>query len=371
MRTWFVFFTLLGFLFLSCTPKNGSKTIVQEKDDEDISTPIKEEIPEKGPPPPLPAWAKFPKRGTNEMEVKSTVQTLSILVKPDVRVKVRPPYKVFQTDALREEGGNVMMPVRVSRSNFEIVGLVDMYQVDVAVPGGTFIYDAPKGVEVGFISSPIRVQVKEVKDDWALISHELNSDCSPNFLKVWIKKSAIMVQTQGVVPFPAKYDKGAPKKELRKDAALFEVFGTTKSETSLIQLPMCNQEGQVLMTGKTSGNRTEIFFKPTPTGPFAVLGWMDKEIASGKLYSTCTCGNTTNSTTSTKIPDLQYDYKVRIRLPLYLAPDKQTEPVGAVEMGQVKRVSKYFKNPEFGRLEIEEGLGVEFFVPYHENYYEP
>jgi hypothetical protein len=86
---------------------------VQEEHD-DTPQPVKEEIPEKGPPPPLPAWAKFPARGASEVEVKSAVQTLSLLIAPDVRVKVRPPYKVFQTGVLRDEGGNVMMPVRVA-----------------------------------------------------------------------------------------------------------------------------------------------------------------------------------------------------------------------------------------------------------------
>lgn len=370
MKNWLMFCAMLGFACIACTGKNNPKTTVQE-DHDDTPPPVKEEIPEKGPPPPLPAWAKFPVHGAGEVEVKSGVQTLNLMVAPDVRVKVRPPYKVFQTGVLREENGAVMMPVRVTRANFELVGLVDMYQVEVAIPGGTTLYDAPKGAEVGFIASPIRVQVKEIKDDWALISHELNSECSPTFLKVWVKKNAIMTDAKGNVPFPAKYDKGAPKKELRKDAALFEIFGTIKSETSLIQLPMCNQENQVLMTGSTSGGRTQIFFKPTPAGPFAILGWMDKEIASGKLYSACTCGNSSSSGGSGMVADLQYDYKARIRLPLYLAPDKNAAPVGAVEIGQIKRIVQYLKNPEFGKLEIEEGLGTEFFVPYHENYFEP
>ncbi len=371
MRNILLLFVMTGFAFLSCTPKNGTKMPVND-DHEDNPQPVKEEIPEKGPPPPLPAWAKFPTRGADEVEVKPAVQTLNLLVGPDVRVKVRPPYKVFQTGVLREENGNVMMPVRVTRSNFELVGLVDMFQVEVAIPGGTLLYDAPgKGTEVGFISSPIRVRVDKIDGDWAQITHELNSSCSPVYLKVWVKKNAIMTEAKGTVPFPPKYDKNAPKKELRKDAALFEIYGTAKSETSVISLPMCNQESQVLMTGTTSGARTQIFFKPTPTGPFAILGWMDKEIASGKLYSACTCGNTSDSGKSGMVADLQYDYKVRIRLPLYLSPDKNATPVGAVEIGQIKRIVQFLKNPEFGKLEIEEGLGTEFFVPYHENYYEP
>ncbi len=113
MRNWFLLFAMLSFVFWACTPKNGSKTVVQEEHD-DTPQPVKEEIPEKGPPPPLPAWAKFPARGASEVEVKSAVQTLSLLIAPDVRVKVRPPYKVFQTGVLRDEGGNVMMPVRVA-----------------------------------------------------------------------------------------------------------------------------------------------------------------------------------------------------------------------------------------------------------------
>jgi len=354
--------------FCACTPKDpGKKPVKDNAGDDPVEQNV--EIAEKGPPPPLPGWAKFPLKNDKDVEVKSAVQTLSLLVAPENRIKIRPPYRIFQTGVLTEVDGQVMMPVRVARDNFWVIGHLDMYQVEVTLAGGTLLYDAPKGVEVGFVSSAIVAQVKEIKDDWALVSHEMNTSCSPVFLKVWVKKTALLSEAKGAVPFPAKYDKGAPKTELRRDAALFDIFGSNTKEVSVIQLPMCNSETQVLMTGTTSGKRSQILFKPTPTGPFAILGWMDKDIAKGNQYSACTCGNPSSGSKSAPVMDFTYDYKTRLTMPLYLAPDQNAAPVGSIEATSVKRIVQNLKNPTFGQLEIEEG--ITFFVPYHVDFFEP
>ena len=362
-------FLLMAFSLVACTPKDPQKKTTPNDIEPDEPVEHKVELQEKGPPPALPVWAKFPPKSSSEGEVVAAVQTLSLQVGPDRQIKIRPPYKIYQTDVLREEGGNVMMPVRVVRDNFWLLGLLEMYQVEVKVPGGTVLYDGPKGVEVGFVSIPIAAQVKKVENDWAQITHEMNTQCSPVFLKVWVKKSSLMATAGAPVPFPAKYDKSAPKNELRKDAALFDIFSTISKDTSVIQLPMCNVETQVLMTGTSSGKRTQIMFKPTPQGPFAVLGWMDKDTAAGKLFSSCTCGTPPPPPRTPVVVELQYDYKTRLPLPLFLEPNTESTAVGMVEATAVKRVVKSMKNPEFGQLEIEDGLT--FFVPYHANYYEP
>ncbi len=363
-----IIFAMAALAFVACTPKDPGKKPVKENT-EDNPVENKVEVAEKGPPPPLPTWVKFPMKNDKDPEVKAAVQTLSLLVAPEQRIKIRPPYRIFQTGVLIEVAGQVMMPVRVARDNFWVMGHLDMYQVEVTLAGGTLLYDTPKGSEVGFVSAPIVAQVKEIKDDWALVSHEMNSGCSPAFLKVWVKKTSLLAESKGTVPFPAKYDKGAPKTELRKDAALFEIFGSNNKDTSVIQLPMCNFESQVLLTGSTSGKRTVILFKPTPTGPFAILGWMDKEIAKGNQYSACTCGNPGSGQKAPPVIDISYDYKTRLALPLFLTPDQTAAPVGQIDATSVKRIVQNLKNPTFGQLEIEEG--VTFFVPYHENYFEP
>jgi len=361
-------FTLAALAFVACTPKDPGKRPVKDNNNE---SPVENrvEVPEKGPPPPLPGWAKFPMKNDKDVEVKAAVQTLSLLVAPEKRIKMRPPYRVFQTGVLVEIDGQVMMPVRVARDNFWVMGHLDMYQVEVSLAGGTLLFDSPKGTEVGFVSSPITATVKEIKDDWALISHEMNSNCSPVFLKVWVKKTSLLAESKGIVAFPAKYDKSAPKKELRKDAALFEIFGTAAKDETIIQLPMCNAETQVLMTGSTSGKRTQVMFKPTPTGPFAIIGWMDKEIAKGNQYSACTCGNPGSTSKSSSAIDVPYDYKTRLALPLYLTPDQNAAPIGSIEATAVKRIVQNLKNPTFGQLEIEDG--ITFFVPYHVDFFEP
>ena len=362
-----ILFTMVSLAFVACTPKGPGKKPVKNNDDDPVEQKV--EIAEKGPPPPLPTWVKFPIKNDKDPEIKAAVQTLSLLVAPDRRIKVRPPYRIFQIGALVDVAGQVMMPVRVVRDNFWVMGHLDMYQVEVSLAGGTLLFDSPKGTEVGFVSVPIVATVKEIKDDWALVSHEMNSGCSPAFLKVWVKKTDLLAESKGTVAFPAKYDKGAPKKELRRDAALFEIFGTSTKDTTIIQLPMCNVENQVLMVGTSSGKRTTIFFKPSPTGSFAILGWMDKEIATGKLISSCTCGNPGSTQKAPPVFDISYDYKTRLALPLYLTPDQTAAPIGRVDATSVKRIVQNLKNPGFGQLEIEEG--ITFFVPYHENFFEP
>lgn len=362
-----VLLTLAAFTLVAC-PKEPSKKPVKDGTDED---PVEQkvEVPEKGPPPPLPQWVKFPVKNDKDTEVKAAVQTLSLLVAPETRVKIRPPYRIFQTGVLVDVEGQVMMPVRVARDNFWLFGHLDMYQIEVTIPGGTVLHDAPKGVEVGFVSAPIVAQVKEIKDDWAMVSYEMNATCSPVFLKVWVKKSALLAEAKGTVPFPSKYEKPAQKTELRKDAALFDIFSTTGKDVSVIQLPMCNNESQVLLTGATSGKRTSVLFKPTPQGPLAILGWMDKEIAKGLQYSACTCGNPGGTSKSASVIDISYDYKTRLPLPLFLTADQGATPIGVVEATSVKHIVQNLKVPAFGKLDIEDG--VTFFVPYHENYFEP
>jgi hypothetical protein len=361
-----ILLTLAAFALVAC-PKEPSKKPVKDDTGEDpVETRV--EVPEKGPPPPLPQWVKFPQKN-DKTEVKPAVQTLSLLVAPEVRVKIRPPYKIFQTGVLVEFDGQVMMPVRVARENFWLNGHLDMYQIEVTLPGGTVLYDGAKGAEVGFVSAPILTQVKSIEGEWAQVSHEMNSSCSPVFLKVWVKKTSLLAESKGVVPFPAKYEKPTQKTELRRDAALFDIYSTNNKDVSVIQLPMCNNEEQVLLTGTTSGKRTQIMFKPSPKGPLAILGWMDKDIAKGLQYSACTCGNPSGPSKSSPVLDISYDYKTRLPLPLFLTDDQGATPVGVVEATSVKRVVKNIKVPEFGKLEIEEG--ITFFVPYHENYYEP
>jgi len=361
-----ILLTLVAFTLVAC-PKEPTKKPVQKNGEDPVENRV--EVPDKGPPPPLPQWVKFPQKNDKDHEVKAAVQTLSLLVGPEVRVKVRPPYRIFQTGVLVELDGQVMMPVRVARANFWLNGHMDMYQIEVTIPSGTLLYDGAKGAEVGFVSAPILAQVKSIDGEWAQVSHEMNSSCSPVFLKVWVKKSSLLAEGKGVVPFPPKYDKPAQKTELRRDAALFDIYSSNKLDVSVIQLPMCNNESQVLLTGTTTGKRTQIMFKPTPTGPLAVLGWMDKDIAKGLQYSACTCGIPSGPSKSSPVIDISYDYKTRLPLPLYLTDDQGAVPVGMVEATPVKRVVKNPKDPAFGKLEIEEG--ITFFVPYHENYYEP
>ncbi len=359
---------LLATYVLACTPKSPTRTVEKDPFEGDL---VEKEVAveEKGPPPPLPTWVKFPTKPEQEVEIKAAVQTLSLLMPNGTRVKLRPPYQIFQAGNLQDVEGQVMMPVRVVRDKYWLLGKLDMYQVEVFIPGGTLLHDGPNGTEVGFVSSPIIAQVKEIQGDWASVTHELNAKCSPLFLKVWVRKNALMSTNRSTVPFPAKYTKGIPNTPLRNDAALFDVFPTATKNENILQLPMCNVENQVLMVGRTQRGRTQFFFKPAPDGAFAIQGWIDKQFADGGLISTCTCGIPPAPPRTPASIELEYTYETRLTLPLYMSADKDEMPVGVLEATPVKRVIKNFRDQTFGQVEIEDGMT--FFIPFHDNYYLP
>ncbi|MBU1240045.1 hypothetical protein KJ865_10080, partial [Myxococcota bacterium] len=329
-------------------------------------------VKKKGEPPALPAWAKMPQKTLNVPRIDSKVKTLSLALDEGLRVKIKPPYTIYQIAPLKDTAAGVMMPVRVEKKDFWFNGTLDMFQVSVKLGGGANIYDTPKGVVVGFVSSPIEVMIKKINGEWAYISHEMHAKCSPVYLKGWVHKKFLLGNMKSNVAFPWRFTKKLPTRQLNTDAPLFEVYARSRGGDFVLQLPMCDDNSQVILVNKvvrSAKGRTRVFFKPTKTAPFAILGYMRADIAQGATKGSCTCKTTMPQTNTYGTSVIERDYTIRTDLPLYLTPDETQKPVGVIHKVGVQKVSQYYKNGKFAVIEIEYGLTL--YAPYHADYFFP
>ncbi|MGM0595618.1 MAG: hypothetical protein ACQES9_01130 [Myxococcota bacterium] len=376
-------FILLFTLILSCQP-DPPKNPDKEKKDQDQQTtegidPDEEALLKKGDPPPLPEWALTPTKKKSIGRIQPKSKVVSLQLENGERINFNPPFQIHQIGNLKETDNGVVMPVRIERGKYWLRGDIDTFQIKINLSAGTNLYDKPKGVLAGFVSSPIIVQIKKVKKDWVRISHKLNEKCSPVFLKVWVKKSALLKTMKKNVKYPAVFSKKLPSRQLNLDAPLFSVYGRRRSgknssDDIILQLPMCNDQDQVILVKKRirgKKGRTRVYFKPSKDAKFMVRGWMDKEMATGQEKGSCNC--------RTQIPESKssgsfsatgsLDYKTRRPLPLFATPKTISKPIGMIMPSPIVKASQYYKNEKFAVIEIEPDLKL--YTPWHDDYFFP
>ncbi|MBN2723393.1 MAG: hypothetical protein JXR95_04915 [Deltaproteobacteria bacterium] len=373
MRTISVLFTIT-LIFSGCT---DNKTSTPKKDPVPVNTgdtadDVKDIKVEKGPPPALPEWTLIPSKTASLGEVKSKVTNLSLAISDTKKIRIAPPYKIFQTGSLKEVNNIVIIPVRVEKDNIWLEGNLDMFQVQVKLPAGTTLRDTPKGVPVVFFADVADIIVKSVKDGWVQVSYEMNSKCSPSHLKGWLKKEDLMKESKGKVAFPWNFSKNLPDGTLPHTTPLFDIYSRSRGGESIVLLPLCKSTAQIIKVAKKIyGNkgRTKVFFKPSADSTVAVMGWIEKSAAKSSIKGDCTCKTDMPKENRVGKAELDMEYKTRTVLPVYSTPDVKTKPIGMLNPSPIRKYMKYYKNEKFAIIEIDEG--TKLFVPFHDNYFYP
>ncbi|MDA3864176.1 MAG: hypothetical protein PF689_09965, partial [Deltaproteobacteria bacterium] len=160
-------FTLLFTLALGCQPeppKNPDKgKNNQDQQTSEVTDPEGDALLKKGDPPPLPEWALTPTKKKSIALIQPERKVVSLQLENGQRINFKPPFQIHQIGNLQETDNGVVMPVRIERGKYWLRGTIDTFQIKINLSGGTNLYDKPKGVLVGFVSSPIAVQIKKVK----------------------------------------------------------------------------------------------------------------------------------------------------------------------------------------------------------------
>ena len=363
------------------TPAPPKEQVVEEpavtqeelKNADEVEAPIDESVEEKGPPPPLPGWARMPHKKQAFQKIRARTETLRLVFDDMSEMRIPKPYEIYQVGDLTELEDEVVMPVRVEHGNYWVRGYLDTNQIEIWIPGGTTLYDKARGTEVGFVADKIPVTVKKVQGDWIQVSYEMNKKCSPTELVVWVSKKALMKHHSGRVSLPAKYRK-VPKKRLPNDLPLFEIYGRRRGSDFVVQVPLCHVEDQIIAAGARSGRRVRVYFRPSPNSPLVIMGWADRDVASDNPpRGSCSCGEMEERHSSAPPVEESDVYKVRITLPLYLKPDKKAKPVGAISPGSIpKGAVKDIIHKGWGKIFLGDSFRMKaFYVPYHENYFLP
>ncbi|MBU1222096.1 hypothetical protein KKF34_18435 [Myxococcota bacterium] len=370
MKKLSLLFVLL-FVFTAC---NGKEKSTPEKTPEktDTTDDVKDEKVEKGPPPALPSWALVPQKGDSMGEVQAKSTSLSLQVSPEVKVRIEMPFKIYQVGNLLEENGAVAMPVRVETGNYWLNGTLDMMQVEIRVPAGTILRDDPKGVPVAFFEEATLVQIKELKDGWLEVSHEMNTKCSPSHLKGWLKKEDLLKVATGKAKVPGNFAPMGGAKNLPHTVPMFDVHSRATGGEKILYLPLCKGDEQVILVPKGiwgKKGRTRVYFKPTKTSPVTVVGWVEKASTDEKAKGDCTCRTNLPKTHKVGKAEIDSIYATRTLLPLYAGPDAKSKPIGVLTQGKIVNYMKYYRNAKFAVVEIING--VKLYTPFHDNYFFP